>query len=236
MFYISIDKLTSIKVNKERYYDSDCFVARIITKDPHLLKTCFAHDDYRYVAPMSEVYEEHNAIFMVNADWSSIDFHENYLIRNNIVIREGVHGGAYGAYFCILDDGHLAFMDLYSRVEDAIEAGVVHSFSFWSDNLLPNGEPKGDDYARHPRTFIGEVPRDDGYLEYIIIVADGRRPDSAGLTNYQEALILKEKGCNIGYNLDGGGSSEMIFDGRILNIPSDGQERYDHDFIYIEKP
>ena len=80
---------------------------------------------------------------------------------------------------------------------------------------------------------MGEVPRDDDLLEYIIIVADGRSEISRGLSYDEMAEILYEKGCNIGYNLDGGGSSEMVFDGKILNIPSDGHERWDHDFIYI---
>ena len=30
-------------------------------------------------------------------------------------------------------------------------------------------------------------------------------------------------------------STEMIFDGKILNVPSAGVERNDHDFIYIER-
>ena len=47
------------------------------------------------------------------------------------------------------------------------------------------------------------------------------------------ATILKEKNCHIGYNLDGGGSSVMMFNGKVLNDPCYG-ERADIDYIYIK--
>jgi exopolysaccharide biosynthesis protein len=78
------------------------------------------------------------------------------------------------------------------------------------------------------------VLRDDEKLEYYLVVADGRRPDSRGFSLADEGAFLSDKGCSIAYNLDGGGSSEMMFDGKIINIPSGGHERKDHDFIYVE--
>ncbi len=233
MYYLSADGGTYIEITKEVYFGSECFIARIVTDDPSLLKSCFAENRYDRTGVMTEVARDHGAVFMVNADYTTACMWNNYIIRDRIVYREGYPHAAEGAYFCVMNTGHLEFVSLHTRSKDALALGVVHSFSFYGSNLFIDGEPTTSSGAKHPRTFMGEVPRDDGKLEYIIVVADGRRTDSVGLAHNEEAAILYEKGCNIGYNLDGGGSSEMVFDGKILNVPSDGHERHDHDFIYV---
>jgi exopolysaccharide biosynthesis protein len=56
-------------------------------------------------------------------------------------------------------------------------------------------------------------------------VADGRSSVSAGLTLNELASYLQKLGAVQAVNFDGGGSSEMVLDGRIMNRPSDGAER-----------
>ena len=233
MYYLSADGGTFIEITKEIYFESECFIARIVTDDPFLLKSCFADDRYDRTGVMTEVARDHDAIFMANADYTTACMWNNYVIRDRVVYREGYPQVAEGAYFCVMDTGHLEFVSLKTQSKDALDLGVVHSFSFYSGPMILDGENRGGNGSIHPRTFMGEAPRDDGRLEYYIVVADGRRIDSRGLTHYEEAEILLDKGCTIGYNLDGGGSSEMVFDGKILNVPSDGHERSDHDFIYV---
>lgn len=82
------------------------------------------------------------------------------------------------------------------------------TFSPW---LIRDGEIVSglDNGANHPRTFIGQVYREDGMLEYYIAVAEGRSSTDAGLSNIEMANILYGLGVDIGYNLDGGGSSVM---------------------------
>jgi hypothetical protein len=71
----------------------------------------------------------------------------------------------------------------------------------------------------HPRTAIG-YSRDMRYL--IFAVVDGRQPGySVGMDLYQLASLMKEFGCHEAINLDGGGSSTMIVEDRIVNRPSD---------------
>ena len=235
MVYCSENGDTFIEITKERYYNTNCYVARIVTSDPHLIRTCFAEDDMWSLGKMTEVARAHDAIFMVNADWCTQACGGNFVIRNGEIVRQTYPGQASGAYFCVMDDGHLQFVSLRTSAQEAIDAGVVHSFSFFGVNLFnSDGTPRYCETSIHPRTFMGEVPREDDLLEYIIVVADGRREYSYGLNHYQEANILYSKGCNIGYNLDGGGSTEMVFDGKIINEPSDGRERRDHDFIYVK--
>ena len=57
-------------------------------------------------------------------------------------------------------------------------------------------------------------------------MADGRKNTSKGLTAKQSAELMKELSCYNAVNLDGGGSSEMIVKDKIVNSPSDKDERY----------
>ena len=46
---------------------------------------------------------------------------------------------------------------------------------------------------------------------------------------------MLEQGCVTAYNLDGGGSSTMYFNGEVINEPSNGGERGTSDILYVEK-
>lgn len=71
---------------------------------------------------------------------------------------------------------------------------------------------------KHPRTCMGYT--NDGYL--IIMVIQGRFPGLAeGATLEQEAKLLIELGCTEALNLDGGGSSCMLINGKETIKPSD---------------
>jgi Phosphodiester glycosidase len=74
---------------------------------------------------------------------------------------------------------------------------------------------------RHPRTAVGQTA--DGRI--ILLVADGRRSRSNGLTMNQLANAMVHYGAERAMALDGGGSSELAFNARVLNHPSDGRER-----------
>jgi exopolysaccharide biosynthesis protein len=71
---------------------------------------------------------------------------------------------------------------------------------------------------------------------FVFVVADGRNKGySSGVTMTEFAQIFKDLGCVTAYNLDGGGSSEMVFMGKIVNTPcnKNGAERGTSDILYI---
>jgi exopolysaccharide biosynthesis protein len=74
---------------------------------------------------------------------------------------------------------------------------------------------------KHPRTSIGYTA--DGKL--IILVIEGRSAVSHGATLVQEAQLLKDLGCVEALNLDGGGSSCLLLNGKETNHPSDNKQR-----------
>lgn len=75
--------------------------------------------------------------------------------------------------------------------------------------------------GRAPRTGVG-IKKDGTVL---IVVADGRSDDSAGFTLDEFARYFVSLGADRAMNFDGGGSSEMVVNGKIMNDPSDGSER-----------
>jgi exopolysaccharide biosynthesis protein len=89
---------------------------------------------------------------------------------------------------------------------------------------------EGDPLDPNPRTLVG-LSKDGKYL-YLVII-DGRFAGySTGTTNAQSAALMLAIGCDSALNLDGGGSSEMVRADTlgqpyILNVPSDGEERFD---------
>lgn len=91
-------------------------------------------------------------------------------------------------------------------------------------------------FARHPRTLMASA----GNLRFLIAV-DGRRSNSLGMTaaECQDLLRFIEKVLGVklenATNLDGGGSTEMIVNGVIVNVPSDGHERPVGTFIYLKR-
>ena len=71
--------------------------------------------------------------------------------------------------------------------------------------------------GRNPRTAIGYTK--DNTL--IMITADGREGSSIGLTLMELANLMKELGCTNAMNLDGGGSTVMYVNNKIVNKPAE---------------
>ena len=96
-----------------------------------------------------------------------------------------------------------------------------------------HNEEVGRAMANNPRTAIGII--DD--LHYILVVSDGRTNESQGLSLYELAQVMQQYGCKTAYNLDGGGSSTMYFNGQVINNPTTNgnriSERSVSDIVYI---
>lgn len=95
--------------------------------------------------------------------------------------------------------------------------------AFFNIPLIINGAVSSfaHDLSANPRTAIGQTAT--GLFH--VIVVDGRNADSAGCTTVELANYLLAQGCVTAFNLDGGGSSTIWYNGSVINVPSDGSER-----------
>ncbi|MBP2369436.1 phosphodiester glycosidase family protein [Pseudonocardia parietis] len=89
--------------------------------------------------------------------------------------------------------------------------------------VLRDGAPVPglDTASRDPRSAAGVT--EDGRL--VLLTADGRDSTSAGLTLAETAEQLRRAGAVDGVNLDGGGSSTLVYRGQVVNRPSEDAQR-----------
>ena len=123
--------------------------------------------------------------------------------------------------------------------EELLEKGAQEILSF-GPALIQNGtivvteeDEVGKAMTSNPRTAIGIIDN----LHYVFVVSDGRTEESEGLSLLELAEFMDALGVETAYNLDGGGSSTMYFNGEIINNPTTNgrsiKERSVSDIVYI---
>ena len=217
------------------------YVADIVLSDATALRSAFADNRYgtNITAAPSEIAQSVGAVFAVNGDYYGFR-EDGILIRNGVVYRDdGVRDG-----IAFYSDGSAQVYDETSTdAQTLLDAGVWSTCSF-GPSLVDGGTVvSGIDQVEvdtnvgnhsiqglQPRTAIGWV--DDKH--YTVVVVDGRDEGySRGVTLPELAEIMAGLGCQCAYNLDGGGSSAMYFNGEIVNQPSNGGERATSDILYV---
>lgn len=137
-----------------------------------------------------------------------------------------------------------------STGERVKEGTTIDPFSKWKMTtaigggpvLLQNGEIKVTNNEermfagkaiddKHPRTAMGYTKNN----KLIILVVEGRNPNASGATLTQVAQIFKDLGCIEALNLDGGGSSCLLVNGKETIKISDKSQRPVPAVFLIEK-
>ncbi len=219
------------------------YVADVQLTDATRLRSAFAQDKFgeNIIEVPSAIASAHDAVFAINGDYYGFRS-TGIVIRNGVSYRD--EGARQGLAF--YTDGSAKLYDETSTTARQLLAdGVWNTLSF-GPGLLSNGKVvdgienvevdtnvgNHSIQGQQPRTGVGVVA--DNHL--IFIVVDGRSSTSSGVTMTQFAELFADFDCQIAYNLDGGGSSTMIFDGSVINVPGGrGNERGTSDILYIAK-
>ncbi|MGY1743467.1 MULTISPECIES: phosphodiester glycosidase family protein [unclassified Blastococcus] len=217
------------------------YVADVVLSDATALQSAFANDQYgtNITETVSDIAEDNGAVFAVNGDYYGFR-DTGIVIRNGVVYRD--EGARQGLAF--YRDGHVEVYDETTTTAQAlVDAGVWNTLSFGPaivedgqvvdgiedvevDTNVGNHSIQGD----QPRTAVGVL--DDNHLVFVVV--DGRQSGySEGVTMTELAAIMTDLGATTAYNLDGGGSSTMYFDGEVVNSPSQGEERGVSDVLYV---
>ena len=235
------DSKVDINITTVRKNNTTVYVADVKLSDSSYLKTALAYDSFgtNVTEATSSIATNNNAILAVNGDYYGAD-RSGYVIKNGVIYRNTVRSDSEYPDLAVYKDG--SFKIIYETevtAEELLADGVVNLFAF-GPSLVENGEISVDQntevrqaMTKNPRTAIGIVDKN----HYILVVSDGRTNESEGLSLYELAEVLKEYGATTAYNLDGGGSSTMYFNGNIVNNPTTNghriSEREVSDIVYI---
>lgn len=232
----------SVELSEYTVSDTAVHVAEVSIDSPAYLKTALAQDSYgrNVTETTSEMAERAGAILAVNGDYYGTQ-ERGYVIRNGELYRS--EGSADREDLVIYEDGSFGIISEGEvSAEQLLEDGAVQTLSF-GPALVEDGEVAvganeevGRAMASNPRTAIG-IKADGSYL---FVVSDGRTDESEGLSLYELADFMQSMGAVTAYNLDGGGSSTMVFNGTVVNDPTGGRaghgsgtERSVSDIVYI---
>ena len=234
------DDNISIKITKTREYDTDIYVADVTVSSAAYLETAFASGTFgkNITEKTSEIASESDAVLAVNGDFYGAQ-NNGYVIRNGVLYRE-TSSDSNQEDLVIYGDGTFEIVTEGSiTASELLDKGAMQVLSFGpgliedGNIVVTNNDEVDKAKTSNPRTAIGQI--DD--LHYVFIVSDGRTSESAGLSLKQLAEFMQKLGVKTAYNLDGGGSSTMVFNGTVINNPStDGntiKERSVSDIVCI---
>ena len=234
------DDNISITLTEKTVSNTQVYIADITVSSAEYLKTALAQNTYgtNVTAKTSVTAANNNAILAINGDYYGANS-TGYVIRNGVVYRDTVREDSSNGDLAIYKDG--SFKIIYEdeiSAEQLVKDGVVNLLAF-GPSLVENGEivgntnsEVGQSMASNPRTAIGIIDEN----HYIIVVSDGRTSESQGLSLYELAEVMKSYGVKTAYNLDGGGSSTLYFNGQVINKPTTNgniSERAASDIVYI---
>ena len=233
------DGTMSVTITEERVGDTTVYVADVQLSSADQLKTAFADNTYgrNVTEPTSSIAASVGAVLAINGDFYGSQ-QAGYVIRNGVLYRSTGKSGAED--LVIYADGSLAIIqESQISAQELLEDGASNVLSF-GPALVEDGEitvsvndEVGRAKASNPRTAIAVINE----LHYLFVVSDGRTSVSEGLSLYELAAFLQSKGVQTAYNLDGGGSSTMVFLGKVVNNPTSSgrstKERSVSDIVYI---
>ena len=222
------------------------FIARVQVADPSQLRTMLAG---RYgtqrTALATTLAERGNAVFAVNGDYYSY-------IKTGLIVRQGVMhrcradeeldaliidtNGDLHAVRTLSEETLTGAVDRFGGV--ASEGGRIMQALTFGPALVVGGErahetytrPDGGENKRAQRMVIAQ----DGPLSYLLVCCEGPdNTDSKGLTLEEMAQYMLTLGVDTAYNLDGGGSTTMVYRGKKINALSTSKNRSVSDILYF---
>ncbi len=215
----------SIEITEHRNEADTCtyYVADVYIADISCLSTYLAQGKYgnKITEKGLDMYKNSGAVFALNGDYYGAR-DTGLCIRNGQVYRSSVYKNQD---VCLLYyDGTMeTFLGTQFDLDTAIDKKVYQGWAFGPSLLDKDGKALTE-YPSWYKNISGVNPRSAiGYYEpghYCFIAIDGRSDISEGMTFLEMSELMEDLGCTVAYNLDGGISSFMAYDGRYIHKPA----------------
>lgn len=231
------DSNIKITITTKRVDNTAVYIADVVIKNISYLQTALADDTYgrNIKETTSTIASSKNAILAINGDYYGFRT-SGFVLRNGTIYRSTSYGNED---LVINSDGSFSIVEEDNTDLTTLKNnGALQVLSFGpalikdSTISVSTNSEVAQSKNSNPRTAIGIIDN----LHYVFVVSDGRTSASTGLTLYELAEVMSDLGCTTAYNLDGGGSSTMYFNGQVINNPTDGNtsgERKVSDIIYV---
>ena len=231
------DDTISVSITQGRAYETDYWVARIKLSEPGQLRTASARgfDANRTVRGLT-LAARVNAVLAINGDYFSY-IPDGYLIRNGVQYRDLPSGKR--DVLLIDDRGDFYQLPMAAREDiDAFSGNpIMNSFNFGPalviDGVRVEEYVENNNAAFKPRQRMAIAQVKRGSLEYVAVACAGPRGRNTGLTLDEFSRLVYVQGVENAYNLDGGNSTMMMFQGSYVNTGDLGNIRDISDIIYF---
>lgn len=217
--------------------DVTFFIADVWIRDIRSFRTAVASEFFDTNKKQAlEIYKQTDALIAVSGDYFSYRKTNNIAVRNGMewIRKEPVDSDILILYY----DGTMEVAYSDDRPDlDAIYARNPYQIWCFGPILI-------DDYEL-PRSYNTTVPGPNprcaiGYYRpghYCFLVADGRQKGySKGMSMRDLSDVFLQLGCRYAFNLDGGATAVMLFNGEQYSHPKNGTARVVSDIIYIREP
>ena len=234
------DDTKTISIETYERNSTQIHVATVTMKGDASIKTALADETYgrNVKAKTSTTAQSVNAVLAVNGDYYGAR-DAGYVIRNGQLLRSDSQDANQEDLVVYRDGSFEIIREGDITAHELLNKGAVQVLSFGpalienSQVAVDSADEVGKAMASNPRTAIGII--DDKH--YVLVVSDGRTDESKGLSLKELADFMKELKVTTAYNLDGGGSSTMYFNGQIINKPTTNghniEEREVSDIVYL---
>ena len=149
-------------------------------------------------------------------------------------IKNGVIYGNYYTSYSVMAvkwDGTIYTPEIGLLGDELLAQGVKDTYNF-GPVLIKDGvpqEPWAETAKYYPRTAVGMVTPG----RYILLVTDTGK--YTGLNHWDLVDIFSSYGCTYAYNLDGGGSATLYYNGQVMNKLINNYQRPCGDFLYFTR-
>ena len=209
----------------------NCYIVRVTIADPTQIRSAMSYDDYDNTKRVkaAEMAKAANAVAAVNGDFFKYFHDSGHIVRQGAFYRDKSNGQRDVLLIDSNGDFHVVYCADSASIQKAVEAfpeGVklINSFNL-GPVLVENGEVKdisqsavalakksGDQFQypyRMQRVAIVQL----GKLQYAIVECNGKADASSGMSVQVFAEYIKDlfPDALVAYNLDGGGSTNVIF-------------------------
>lgn len=220
----------AINIETRQVGKSVAYIADVYVRYIDNFKSAFAQGEYgkNIIERPEKTAAANNAILAVNGDYYGIR-DNGIIVRNYVMYRDTPRADICSVFY----DGTVQVSEHADfDLNAALQNGLYQTMTF--------GPLLVKDYTAKTQFtpgILGENPRTGfGYYEpghYVFVTVDGRQEGySIGMTMYEFTDLFMELGCRNAYNLDGGQSAMMIFNGEVYNKPYNGG-RGTSDIFYI---